>query len=928
MLILHRFLAHLMVLPIIVAALSISGGPASADKRVALVIGNGAYVNAAHLPNPPNDAHDVAEALKRSGFEAILGIDLDKAGMDVAAVRFARAARDADVAMFYYSGHAMQYGGINYLLPIDAKLTDEADLRLLERVDDLVADLQRAKSLRILVLDSCRDNPFAEELKRSIGTTRAISVSRGLAKIDNPEGLIVAYATQAGRTAEDGAGRNSPFTTAFLKYIETPEEIGTIFRKIGADVYTQTKQAQLPELSLSLTGEFYLRGRVDLRTNSEQAVSPSTSLSEAAQAWAATKDTTSQAVLDDFIRQFGNTVYSSLAQARLRELKTAAQSRVASSPEALVPETVPYIHDSDRAVIRNVYMSAPDHKALAISFTQIGFISGQASDEAATAAALASCQKTTDAAGGVAVGQRCELFALGNTVVYAAGHPPLPPKPWLVRDLAIELPFAVKDVPIVNENQRASIAKCYPDVGLYSKALAISPGRSICYRNQQSTDEAMRRALETCGNVAGVPCMIVAVDDKFVVPIPITMKAIGLFRPSSEPTLAADVRDEVARKLGDGPAGWSAVAVGANGRPGVALKAANEQAAIDAALRDCSKHDQNCHVISIGPFLVEPKNSPQSSVGSGLSQVIPHPSPDPCRNVAVTVSQSLRTDCPLSPAAERALKPKDSFRECDRCPTMLVVPAGSFTMGSPESERVPVAAAYTKYAIVPRTLTTTTPLSSEGPQHQITIARPFAAGKFAVTFDEWDACVDDGGCNGYRPSDQGWGRGSRPVVNVNWDDARAYVMWLSRKTGKGYRLLSEAEWEYIARATTTTPYWWGSSFSTDQANYNGTRTYADQPTGENRQKTLPVASFSPNPWGFYQVHGNSYDWTEDCFHDDYFGAPGDGSAWTGENCKGHVVRGGAWSSAPWMLRCVYRAWFPTDFRSANHGFRLARTLTP
>jgi uncharacterized caspase-like protein len=310
------------------ATLLMSAGPASADKRVALVIGNGAYVNAAHLPNPPNDARDVADALKRSGFETMLGIDLDKGGMDAAAVRFARAARDADVAMFYYSGHAMQYAGINYLLPIDAKLTDEADLRLSERVDDIVADLQRAKNLRILVLDSCRDNPLAEELKRSIGATRAVSVSRGLAKLDHPEGLIVAYATQAGRTAEDGTGRHSPFTTAFLKYIETPEEIGTIFRKISADVYTQTKQTQLPELSLSLIGEFYLRGRVDVRTNLEQAPPPSTSLSEAAQAWAATKDTTSQAVLEDFIRQFGNTVYASLAQARLQELKNAAQSRV------------------------------------------------------------------------------------------------------------------------------------------------------------------------------------------------------------------------------------------------------------------------------------------------------------------------------------------------------------------------------------------------------------------------------------------------------------------------------------------------------------------------------------------------------------------------------------------------------------------------
>ena len=140
-------------------------------------------------------------------------------------------------------------------------------------------------------------------------------------------------------------------------------------------------------------------------------------LSEAAQAWAATKDTTSQAVLEDFIRQFGNTVYGSLAKARLEELKSTAQSRPAQSLEALVPETVPYVHDSDRAVIRNVYLSAPDHKALAISITQIGFVSGQATDEAAKTAALASCQKTTDAGGPIAAGQRCELYALGNTVV-------------------------------------------------------------------------------------------------------------------------------------------------------------------------------------------------------------------------------------------------------------------------------------------------------------------------------------------------------------------------------------------------------------------------------------------------------------------------------------------------------------------------------
>ena len=180
--------------------------PAYADNRVALVIGNGAYQNTPRLPNPSNDAADVAASLKRSGFETILATDLDKAAMDAAMIRFARASRTADVAIFYYSGHAMQFGGVNYLAPIDAKLTDEADLRRMVRVDEIVSDLQQAKNLRILVLDSCRDNPLADELKRSIGTTRALPLQRGLAKIDSPQGMIVAYATQSGRTALDHAG--------------------------------------------------------------------------------------------------------------------------------------------------------------------------------------------------------------------------------------------------------------------------------------------------------------------------------------------------------------------------------------------------------------------------------------------------------------------------------------------------------------------------------------------------------------------------------------------------------------------------------------------------------------------------------------------------------------------------------------------------
>jgi formylglycine-generating enzyme required for sulfatase activity len=157
---------------------------------------------------------------------------------------------------------------------------------------------------------------------------------------------------------------------------------------------------------------------------------------------------------------------------------------------------------------------------------------------------------------------------------------------------------------------------------------------------------------------------------------------------------------------------------------------------------------------------------------------------------------------------------------------------------------------------------------------------------------------------------------------------RAYVGWLSRKTGETYRLLSEAEREYVTRAGTTTPFWWGASISTQQANYNGNYTYGTEAKGVSRGQTVPVDSFQPNPWGLYQVHGNVWEWTEDCWHDNYSGAPSDGSAWTSGGCSDRVLRGGGWCFYPWLLRAAFRLWNSTDSRDNVVGFRLGRTLTP
>ena len=262
----------------------------------------------------------------------------------------------------------------------------------------------------------------------------------------------------------------------------------------------------------------------------------------------------------------------------------------------------------------------------------------------------------------------------------------------------------------------------------------------------------------------------------------------------------------------------------------------------------------------------------------------------------------------IAPGHAQTFKPGDVFKECDKCPEMLVVPAGLFMMGSPANEE-----GHNK---------------DEEPQHSVTIAKPFAVGRFAVTFEEWDACVADGGCNGYKPADRGWGRGRQPVIHVSWDDAKTYVAWLSAKTGKTYRLLSEAEREYVTRAGTTTPFWWGSSISTNQANYNGDETYGSGSKGEYRQKTVPVHTFQPNAWGFYQVHGNVWDWVEDCYHASYAGAPSDGSAWVSGNCTARFLRGGSWWDGPGSLRAAVRYGYPAGSQNYAFGFRLARTLTP
>jgi formylglycine-generating enzyme required for sulfatase activity len=253
----------------------------------------------------------------------------------------------------------------------------------------------------------------------------------------------------------------------------------------------------------------------------------------------------------------------------------------------------------------------------------------------------------------------------------------------------------------------------------------------------------------------------------------------------------------------------------------------------------------------------------------------------------------------LTKHAERALKPQASFRECAKdCPEMVVVPSGEFMMGSPATEAGRFA--------------------NEGPQHKVTTARPFAVSKFDVTFAEWDACVSVGGCR--QADDGGYGRGTNPVVFVNWDEAQQYVAWLSTMTGQPYRLLTEAEWEYAARAGTTTAYWWGDEIGKGNANCNGCGSAWDA------RQPSPVGSFKPNAFDLHDMHGNVWQWVQDCYHGSYDAVPADGSASIGGDCSRHVVRGGSWTHD--YIRAAHRGGASADDRYDYLGFRVGRTLGP
>jgi formylglycine-generating enzyme required for sulfatase activity len=726
--------AALVAAIVAIPSLSIAASPRPADtplqpeRRVALVIGNSSYKAAGiSLPNPRNDAQDVSAVLATLGFEVVTAIDVSKRDMDFALQRFERLAANADAALFFYAGHAMQFQGRNFLMPTDAELEDEISVRHQTiAVEEVRAALDRANGIRIMILDACRNNPLANRLQQTIaGASRSVAMTRGLARVDKTQGMVVAYATAPDEVAQDGQGRNSPFTAALLKRLQEPGlEIEMMFRRVAADVNAQTGGRQRPETYISLLSEYYL--------NQSDRV-----------AWDRIKDQDDITALRDFVNKYPSSPRASLARRQIEMLERYAKER----------------EDLARRAREDEQRKAAEAEA-----------SRREAEERV----------------------RNELAARKR---------------------------------MEEEKKRQDEARKQEE--------------------EQKRQEAARREAE---------------------------------RQEAERQQMAEQKPQEALR-----------------QQQAALQAREEQRRQDA-LRQ------------------QPRTDPSES------------------------QQGARPPAPVTGLPPEP-KPGEVFRDCSYCPELVVVPSGEFVMGSSKEDIDDGLGA-----------------TNEAPQHSVFIKQPIAVGRFEVTRDQFEAFI---GGSGRKVGDRcytlenntprertnrsfrnpGYAQsGAHPAVCVNWQDAKAYVEWLSQRTGKPYRLLSEAEWEYVARAGSTLPHGFGKD-ATEVCKYaNGAdqsarlamlpADYAYMNCTDSYPYTAPVGSFRPNALGLFDLLGNVWEWTEDCFYDDYRAAPSDGSARSATACQGRTVRGGSWFSTGNSLRPAIRAKANDNNRYDDVGFRVVRALVP
>ena len=895
---------------------------ASPEQRIALVVGIGAYAHAPELPNPRNDARAMGAALRKLGFTVEEKFDLDNRGMAEALRSFGIRAAQADVALLYFAGHGMQVGGTNFLIPADARLERERDLVYEALPLNLpMGELAQARKLGILILDACRNNPFADRLVRS--GTRKNDVHSGFARVDDtPTDTLVAMATRADAVAEDGSGEHSPYTLSLLKNFDVPGlELSLFFRRVRDDVMQLTQGRQEPFLYGSLgAAPFYFN---PLPENRPPRLA----------------DIRALEVLDR-----GGTEPMGVGRPSDPD-NDQLFAQVTGLPRG------GSVRIGDRVVLIGDYLTVD--QLIATTFKPDATHLGDAGSFDFA---------VMDGRGGVARGGVPVLIKPSNRPPVAAAERTVRT---VVNALRLELPtdpdgdplsFVVGSVPERGKVRDGTTALKAGDrlTPEQLTALNFDPERSPVGRAgvfsvlvedgrggrtvlstvleveeagasppAADLEEALWRRVRDSRDPAEVDAFLRLFDSgPFSGPARerlTRLKAEAARVAEASPRAGAGSTGGPASGPASGPAGGSGSSGGAK-----SAKEAPKAGPAPAELR-VEPTGEGMYVAVSDAVLRAGPDTRSDAVGGvgkggyvrvlgrvtdadwyrvalddGAQGFIPGPALRPAGpedRQRFAMAGTTGTGAAGGPPSQgRAQGNGNGFQDCPQCPPMTRIPAGSFTMGNDRGD------------------------PSQRPAHRVAFARPFAIGVYEVTVAEWRACVEGGGCAGMprmaNVSDD------TPVHNVHVEDAEAYVAWLGRKTGQRYRLPTEAEWEYAARGGASTRFSWGEGLTAGALQAN----CRDCGGSFDRMRPASVGSFQPNGFGLYDTSGGVAEWVADCWNPGYKGAPADGSAWTTGDCRKRVLRGGSWRDELEAIAVTARIGYDADVRYVADGFRVARDL--
>lgn len=893
---------------------------ADAERRIALVVGISRYEHAEDLPNPRNDAHAIGTALRKLQFDVEEHTDLDRRNFLTVLKAFGARASQADVAVMYYSGHGIQVSGTNYLIPADAQLKRERDL-LYEAVPIRLplGELAQARQLGVLILDAGRNNPFLANLARG-GVSRG-PMRWGFATIeDPPANTLVALATRTDQLAEDGAEEHSPFAAALLRSLEVPGlELSLFFRRVRDDVVQATGGRQEPYLYGSLgANSFYFNLRPPNRPPVLGDMHPLEVLDNAQAEPMRIQPPTDPDGDELIVRVTGLPRGGSV---RLGEhdvligdyLNTLQLAQVSFQPDGefrgdaggfaftvmderggsthgVLPIT---IKPSNRAPVtaasKTVHISPtllhidapmdPDGDSLTITVTAVPehgtVVNG-------TAPVRVGDRLGVEALTGLTFDPQRVPFGSAGTFSYVAddgrgGR--------ATGSVAIEVAESSAD-PTGNSDEAVwQRVRTSMDAADYRAFLRLFGEDSHAPEARQRLEKLTVATIQEAapiqppntapfGSPAPAPPQTpgtaqasggsghTLMDTSQVVGAG-RYEAISDTSVWSEPTMLAGRITPMSR--------GSSVQV---------LGRVSDADWLHVILDD----GRQGYVFAPLLSLIAPADTPVTA--SAASE---HSSLQPSRATVAAPPQATPMGTPdnLSPSHGES----SAIRDCPACPLVVRLPPGSFLMGNAHGD------------------------GSERPVHKVTITKPFAMSVYPVTVAEWKACMEDGGCPDMprmtKASDD------TPVHNVHWQDAQAYVRWLARKTGRQYRLPSEAEWEYAARAGTTGPYWW--------AGQTGLFANCTDCGGPHAPLTpVAVGHYKPNPFGLHDMNGSVAQWVTDCWNKDYRGAPSDGSAWEQGTCGKRVLRGGSWRDSLTDITSTVRNFYDIDVRYINNGFRVVR----